>query len=63
MKELRKSKKLNKKQMADEIGVSASYYYKIESRIQNPSFEFLKKLKKRFPEANIDQMFFSKEEK
>lgn len=58
MKELRKSKKLNKKQMADEIGVSASYYYKVESGFQNPSFEFLKKLKERFPEANIDQMFF-----
>ena len=49
--------------MADEIGVSASYYYKVESGFQNPSFEFLKKLKERFPEANIDQMFFSKEEK
>lgn len=63
MKELRKSKKLNKKQMADEIGVSASYYYKVESGFQNPSFEFLKKLKERFPEANIDQIFFSKKEK
>lgn len=49
---------LSQDQMAKEIGVSKSYYSKIESGFQNPSFEFLKKLKMRFPEVNIDEMFF-----
>lgn len=56
--EFRESKNLKQNEMAKEIDVSASYYYKIESRYQNPSYEFLAKLKKRFPEVNIDEMFF-----
>lgn len=58
LKEFRKSRKLNHKEMAKEIGVSASYYYKIESGYRNPSYEFLMKLKERFPDVNIDEMFF-----
>lgn len=58
LREFRKSKKLNQKQMAKELDVSPSYYYKIESGYQNPSFEFLVKLKERFPEVNIDEIFF-----
>ena len=49
---------LSQDQMAKEIGVCKSYYSKIESGFQNPSFEFLKKLKMRFPKVNIDEMFF-----
>ena len=60
LKDFRKSKRLNQKQMAKELDVSPSYYYKIESGYQNPSFEFLVKLKKRFPIVNIDEMFFNK---
>lgn len=58
LEEFRKLKKLNKKEMAKLIGVSSSYYYKIESGYQNPSFEFLTKLKKAFDEICIDSMFF-----
>ncbi len=58
---LRKKQALNQKEMALAIGVSASYYYKIESGYQNPSFEFLSKLKTSFPETIIDDLFFSKE--
>ena len=46
-------------QMAQEIGISASYYYKVESGYQNPSYEFLKKFKERFPDASIDHVFFN----
>lgn len=58
LKEFRESKKLNQKDMAKEIEVSASYYYKVESGYQNPSFDFLVKLKNRFPDVNIDSVFF-----
>lgn len=49
---------LSQDQMAKEIGVSKSYYSKVESGFQNPSFDFLKKLKLRFPNVNIDEVFF-----
>lgn len=58
LKDFRKSKGLNQKQMAKEIGVSVSYYYKIESGNHNPSYEFMRKLKDRFPKLCIDEMFF-----
>lgn len=58
LKELRKFIKLNQKQMAEKIGVSASYYYKLESGIQSPSYEFLVKVKKAFPKISIDEVFF-----
>lgn len=58
LKDFRKSKRLNQKQMAKEIGISASHYYKIENRYRNPSYDFLVKLKEKFPEVNIDEIFF-----
>lgn len=60
LKEFRKKKGFNQKQMAKEIGVSASYYCKVESNFQNPSYEFMVKLKKRFPDVIIDEVFFWK---
>lgn len=60
LEQFRKEKGMNQKQMAKEIGVSCSYYCKVEERYQNPSFNFLGKLKKRFPDADIDKMFFNK---
>ncbi len=58
LKDFRISKELNQKQMAKEIGVSASYYYKVESETLNPSFEFMRKLKERFSDISIDEVFF-----
>lgn len=58
LKEFRNSKKLSQKEMAIQIGVSPSYYYKVESGYQNPSYEFLAKFKRRFPDASIDVLFF-----
>lgn len=60
LKEFRNSKKLSQKDMAIQIGVSPSYYYKVESGYQNPSYEFLAKFKRSFPNASVDQIFFSK---
>ncbi|WP_072682840.1 MULTISPECIES: helix-turn-helix domain-containing protein [unclassified Holdemania] len=56
---LRRSADLTKKAMAEKIGVSASYYYKVESGYQNPSYEFLKKFKVKFPDVSVDQVFFN----
>lgn len=59
MREFRKRLNLKSREMAKEIGVSHSYYYKIEENYQNPSYEFMRKLKKRFPEVSIDDLFFA----
>ena len=47
--EFRKSLNLKQNEIAKEIGVSPSYYYKVESGYQN---------KRRFPDASIDVLFF-----
>lgn len=60
LKEFRKKNKLSQKEMAKEIDVSVSYYSKVESGYQNPSYEFMMKLKTRFPDVNIDEVFFDK---
>lgn len=39
---------MSQKNMAKRIGVSPSYYYKVESGYQNPSYEFLAKFKRSF---------------
>lgn len=48
---------MSQKNMAKRIGVSPSYYYKVESGYQNPSYEFLAKFKRSFPNASVDQIF------
>ena len=58
LKEFRDNLGLTQNQMAEEIGVSKSYYSKVESDFQKPSFEFLRKLKSRFSDVDIDEMFF-----
>lgn len=58
LRQFRKSNGYKQKEMAMEIGVSFSYYCKVEKGYQNPSYDFLVKLKRRFPEVNIDEMFF-----
>ena len=60
IKQYRISLGLNQKEMAKRIGVSASYYYKVESSSRNPSFDFLTKLKNAFPNVCIDELFFDK---
>lgn len=60
LKEFRENLGLSQNHIAREIGVSKSYYSKVESGFQNPSFEFLKKFKLRFSDVDIDEMFFKK---
>jgi putative transcriptional regulator len=41
------------------MGVSKSYYYKVESGLREPSYDFIKRFKKVFKEEDIDNMFFT----
>lgn len=45
--------------MARKIGVSESYYEKIEYGNRTPSYNFLTKFKVAFPETNTDNIFLS----
>lgn len=58
LKNFRKQKKMTLKQLAEEIGVSEGYLKNIEYGVSNPSYNFLQKFNKRFPEENINKMFF-----
>lgn len=55
----RKSLNLNKKEMAAKLKISYSYYEKIESGERKASNNFLTKLKKKFPQFDIN-IFFKK---
>lgn len=44
-------------EMANEIGVSKSFYEKIESGIRKPSRNFIEMLKKRFPQFDTNIFF------
>lgn len=58
LKNFRKQNKMTLKQLAEEIGVSEGYLKNIEYGVSNPSYNFLQKFNKRFPEENINKMFF-----
>ena len=60
LKDLRKSLNLNKKEMANKIGISVSYYEKIESGERYASRNFLIKLKQKFPQFDMN-IFFSQQ--
>lgn len=54
-------KGLNKSipEMAKIIGVSASYYEKVEYGQRTPSYNFIRKFKDKYPKCNSDVIFFS----
>lgn len=55
----RKDKQLSVSAMADAVGISSSYYEKIEYGDRNPSYRFLAKFKQAFPESDTDYIFLS----
>lgn len=59
LKIFRESQNLNQKEMSEKLGVSLSYYSKVENGIRNSSFDFLRKIKESFPDISIDDTFFS----
>ena len=57
LKDLRESLNLSKREMAKKIGISFSYYEKIESGERYASRNFLIKLKQNFPQFDINIFF------
>lgn len=55
----RKANNLTQEQMAKELNVTVAHYKAVEYGIRNPSFEFMERLKIRFPKSNIDKIFYS----
>ena len=46
-------------QMAKIWGITVSFYTKIENGDKNPSIQNLKEFRKKFPNANIDEIFLN----
>ena len=59
VKQFRLAKGLSMDNIARAIGVSLSFYEKVERGHAQPSRAFMQKIKKAYPEINIDEMFFS----
>ncbi|WP_218672704.1 helix-turn-helix domain-containing protein [Oceanobacillus timonensis] len=58
LKAFRKIHKLSQKDIADKVGVSVSFYSKIEGGFKYPSYQFLKKLKETFgDEVDMNDFF------
>ncbi|MBW9329754.1 XRE family transcriptional regulator [Lactococcus raffinolactis] len=57
LKEFRKSKNLTQEQLADILGFTKSHYVKVEMGIRKPGFNFLKALKDRFGEVDMNEFF------
>ncbi|MCR2043228.1 helix-turn-helix domain-containing protein [Anaerosalibacter massiliensis] len=55
----RKSLDLTSEEMAKRVGVSTSFYEKIEYGDRNPSFNFITAFKKAFPMVDVDRIFFN----
>jgi putative transcriptional regulator len=55
----RTEQKLTIPDMAKIIGISASYYEKIEYGDRKPSYNFLTKFKRAFPESDAEEIFLS----
>lgn len=57
--DFRKEKNKTMQEMASEIGISTSFYIKVEIGERNPSYSFLKKFKMAYPNVDIDKIFFT----
>lgn len=57
LKEFRSSLNLTAQEFANEIGVSKSLYDKLETGARKPSREFLTKLKKKYPQFDVNIFF------
>lgn len=55
--DLRKKLNYTQKEMAEYLGVSVSYYAKVENNSKLPSYNFIMKIKKIFPECDTNNFF------
>ena len=58
LKKFRKEKGFSQSRMAERLGITLSLYEKVESGRASASAAFMRRLKKAFPEVNIDNIFF-----
>jgi len=59
LKEFRTQKVLSQEKMANELGVSLSMYAKVEQGTAKAGRNFMEKIKRKYPEASIDHIFFA----
>lgn len=57
--DFRNSKDLTQRQMANIVNTTLTLYSKIELGTRNPSYNFLRKFKIAFPDADVDNIFFN----
>lgn len=57
--QFRKNRGFTQEDFANEIGITLTYYSKIELGLRNPSYNFLNKFKHVFPESSVDEIFFN----
>lgn len=57
LKEFRESMKLTQNEFAENIGISTSFYIKIELGTRKPSREFISKLKNKYPQFDTNNFF------
>lgn len=57
LKQFRKQNKLSVEEISKIIGVGKHTYYKVESGVRNPTYEFMRKFKQKFG-VNVDEVFF-----
>ena len=60
LRDFRKSRGLSQAEMAELLGYTLSMYEKVENGRSGFSVKFLMAFKSKFPEANIDYIFFGK---
>lgn len=58
LKAFRKEKEFTQSEMAKKLGITLSMYEKVESGRTGVSGAFMRRFKKAFPEANMDDIFF-----
>lgn len=58
LREFRAQRGLSQEKMAIELGVSLSMYAKVENGAAKAGRAFMEKIKSRFPEVSIDDIFF-----
>lgn len=59
LKNFRTSLNKSQNEMANILGITLSFYSKLELGIKNPSLKTIKIFKEKFPTANVDNIFLS----
>ena len=56
--DFRNSNNMTQKEIAELLDISEVYYMKIEHGDRNASYNFITKFKEKFPDADIEKLFF-----